>query len=256
MMKSINVLDKGIIRREVIAQALVKSFLLAGLDKKSLNLIASFSEIRKLKKKDILFYEGDVYKGFYYIVEGIIKIYRVSKEGKERIIHILHSNETFAEVPLLENYNKIIRGEAKYPATAMNICNGTRVIFIPAIEFIELLKVNPNLCFGLFSVLSKKLRMMQEQIVNVKSRDVTERLVNYIISEFETKKAIEKSENKKTLGQTFQMSISKLDLASYLGATLETVSRTFKKLQTQNLIKIKGKDITLINYNYLKKLVH
>ncbi|MCX7833734.1 MAG: Crp/Fnr family transcriptional regulator [Ignavibacteria bacterium] len=246
--------DREIIQRELIAQSLSKIFLLSGLNKKQITQIASISKILKPKKKETIFQEGDEYKGFYCIAEGIIKIFRLTKEGKERIIHILHSNETFAEVPLLENYNKIMNNEAKYPANAMNICEGTRLIFIPAKEFIEVLRMYPEMCFGLFTVLSKKLRMMQEQIVNVKSRDVTGRLVNYLLSEYETKKAIEGCKNIKH-SNTFQLSVSKIDLASYIGATLETLSRTFKKLQNEKLIKIWGKNITIIDYNGLKKLI-
>lgn len=255
MVTNITKFDKEIIKREIISQSLSKIFLLSGLSKKEISLIASISKIIKPRKKEIIFSEGDSYKGFYCIDEGIVKIFKLTKEGKERIIHILHSNETFAEVPLLENYNKIKSSEAKYPANAMNICEGSRIIFVPVKEFIEILKGNPEICFGLFMVLSRKLRMMQEQIVNVKSRDVMGRLVNYIISEFETKRAIDKCENKKTLSDTFQLSVTKIDLASYLGATLETVSRTFKKLQIQKLIKIKGKYITVLDYNNLRKLV-
>lgn len=255
MVNNISKFDKEIIQKELISQSLSKIFLLSGLNKKEINLISKISKIIRPKKKEVIFYEGDSYKGFYCIDEGIVKIFRLTKEGKERIIHILHSNETFAEVPLLENYNKIISGEAKYPANAMNIFEGTRLIYIPAKEFIEILKMNPEICFGLFTVLSRKLRMMQEQIVNVKSRDITGRLVNYLISEFETNKSVEVVKNRKDSLNTFRLSISKIDLASYLGGTLETISRTFKKLQTQKLIGIKGKNITILDYKTLRKLI-
>lgn len=254
MVTIISKYDKEILQREVISQLLSKIFLLSGLNKKEINLIAAVSKINKPKKKEIIFHEGDPYKGFYCIDEGIVKIFRITKEGKERIIHILHSNETFAEVPLLESYNKIITGNAKYPANAVNICEGTRLIFIPAKEFINIVKMNPDICFGMFTILSKKLRMMQEQIVNVKSRDVTGRLANYLLSEYQTKSAIKECATGKQAA-TFQLSISKIDLASYLGATLETLSRTFKKLQSQKLIKISGKNITILDYRGLRNLI-
>jgi CRP-like cAMP-binding protein len=91
--------------------------------------------------------------------------------------------------------------------------------------------------------------------MTVKSLNVTRRLVNYIITEFEEGKSIWTKDSEKNTSNSFTLNIAKIDLASYLGATLETISRTFKKLQDKKLIKLKGRNITILNLNGLKKLL-
>jgi CRP/FNR family transcriptional regulator len=249
--------DRESVLRQVILQQIKKLHLFSEIPDKQLEEIAAISSVRKLKKGEIIFLEKDEYTGFFCIIEGIVKVYKVSAEGKERIIHLMYNNDTFAEVPVFENYRKIIQNRAKYPANATCLCDGARIVHIPAIPFLELMKSNQVLCIGMLSGLSKKLRKMQNQVMNVKSQDVTKRLANYIVSEYNSRRSIAEVNGKNnTSKNSFSLSISKIDLSSYLGATLETVSRTFKKLHTENYISIKGKNITIKDYTGLLKIIN
>jgi len=247
--------ERETVLRQVILQQIKKLPLFSDIPDKQLEEVAAISSVKKLKKGEIIFLEKDDYTGFFCIIEGIVKVYKHTSEGKERIIHLMYNNDTFAEVPVFENYQKIIQNRAKYPANAMCLCDGARIIHIPARPFFELMRSNHILCIGMLSGLSKKLRKMQTQVMNVKSQDVTKRLANYIVSEYISRRSITIPGQKNIEKNTFTLSISKLDLSSYLGATLETVSRTFKKLHTENYIKIKGKNITVIDYTGLVGII-
>lgn len=248
--------DRTLVLKEIILQQLKKQPLFSKVSDKELEKVAAISSVKKLKKSTIIFLEREEYTGFYCIIEGIVKIYRVTSEGKERIIHLMYSGDTFGEVPVFENYERIMKNNAKYPASAMSLCEGTRIVHIPAVLFYELMKANHGLCIGMLSGLSGKLRIMQTQVMNAKSQDVTRRLVNYLLSEYNSRLSINSKQIKNTKNNTFTLSISKIDISSYLGATLETVSRIFRKLQSENYITIKGKNITLNNYDGLKKLLN
>jgi CRP/FNR family transcriptional regulator len=256
MKNRIDDFDRSMILKEIILQQLKILPLFFKVSDKELEEVASISSIRKLKKGEIIFLEKDEYTGFFCIIEGIVKIYKVTSEGKERIIHIIYNNDTFGEVPVFENYERIIKNNAKYPANAMSLCDGTRIIHIPAKSFYELMKTHHGLCIGMLSGLSKKLRIMQTQVMNVKSQDVTKRLVYYILSEYNSRNSVKFQQTKKTIKNTFKLSISKIDLSSYLGATLETVSRIFRKLQSEKFITIKGKNITITDSEGLKKILN
>ena len=247
--------DKEFLKREYIAQNLKKVPFFSGLNPKELEIISSISTIKKAKKGEVIFMEGDIYTGFYCIVAGTVKIYRINKEQRESIIHIVYSLDTFAELPLFENSVKVQSKTAKFPASAMSLSEDAKLIHIPAKEFINLMKDNYLICFGMLSGLSRKLKILQNQVMTVKSLNVTRRLVNYIITEFEEGKSIWTKDSEKNTSNSFTLNIAKIDLASYLGATLETISRTFKKLQDKKLIKLKGRNITILNLNGLKKLL-
>ncbi len=246
--------DRNILKREVISQSLRKTDLFSNLPSKELDLIASVCSIKKLKKNEIIFLENDYYAGFYCVAEGIVKVFKTDKEGKEKIIHIFQGGNTFAEVPVFENIDKIYNGEAVFPASAMALANSTKVILIPAIEFHNIIRQNNSICFSLLSNLSKRLKMLQSQLFNIKFQDVTKRLVNFLLSEFDNKREIDKIYNRNAANE-IQLGISKIDLAAYIGATLETLSRTFKKLQDSGLIQVKGRKLTIIDYNGLKSIL-
>lgn len=246
--------DRNILKREVISQSLRKTDLFSNLPSKELDLVALICSIKKLKKNEIIFLENDYYSGFYCVAEGIIKVFKTGKDGKEKIIHIFQSGNTFAEVPVFENIEKIYKGEAVFPASAMSLVNSTKVILIPAIEFHNIIKQNNAICFNLLSNLSKRLKLLQSQLFNIKFQDVTKRLVNFLLAEFENKRDIDKIYNR-TAANEIHLDISKIDLAAYIGATLETLSRTFKKLHDIGLIQVKGRKLTVLDYKGLRNII-
>jgi CRP/FNR family transcriptional regulator len=247
--------DKEYLKREYIIQNLKKVSFFSDLNSKELDRIAAISETKRIKKGEIIFNENDTYRGFYCVAEGTVKIFKVNKEGRESIINIAYSHETFAELPLFDNPLEVKSNKAVYPASAMGIGEITKIIFIPAKEFSDLMRDNYLICYGMLSGLSRKIKILQTQVVNVKSLDVTKRLVNYILTEYEAGKSVWSRNTEKEMSETITLNIAKIDLASYLGATLETISRTFKKLQEDKLLRIQGRKITLLNIPALKKML-
>ena len=230
---------------------LKKIFLFSELSDNELDAIASFSHLKKFSKGEIIFFDTEPYLGYYGLIEGIIKIYKISKAGREQIIHLVTPCNTFAEVPIFENYENVLTGNATYPANAMSISDYTEAILISAKPFLSFLENNSGLCFKLLSNLSKRLRFQTEHIESISLQDITKRLSVYIIHEFEIKNKDLKSKPDNT--NYIDLTISKYDLASFLGTIIETLSRTFKKLQDENIIQVHGKRIEIIDLKKLKQ---
>ena len=74
--------------------------LFAGLKDEDLKKFGSIALPRSIRKKGVLFSEGEEAKGFYVILTGKIKLYKVSSEGKEQILHVVASPDAFAEAAL------------------------------------------------------------------------------------------------------------------------------------------------------------
>src|SRR5512143_1135547 len=74
--------------------------LFTGLPQSDLENIAAACVIKSLTKGDYLFHEGDPARGFYVIQHGSINVHRVTAAGKEQIIHVFRTGESFAEVAL------------------------------------------------------------------------------------------------------------------------------------------------------------
>ena len=96
--------------------------LFAGLGEKDLRKIRAIASLRQVRKKEILFSEGEEARGFYVILSGKVKLYKISPEGKEQILHVVGAPDTFAEAALFL--------EGSYPAFA-EVLSDSQLLFFP-----------------------------------------------------------------------------------------------------------------------------
>lgn len=231
--------------------------LFSDLTDDELEKILSFSSHKKVSRGEILFFDTEPFYGFYCVLEGSIKLYKISTEGREHIVHIMTQNNTFGEVPVFENYQSVLSDKAVYPINAMAIEDNTEVLLVAAKPFLSFLKDNSNICLKFLSTLSKRLKLLNQHIESLTLHDIKKRLAKYIIDEYDKKEKerlrIEKSKKIILKKSDFiELNISKNDLASHLGTILETLSRTFKKLQDESLIEVNGKQIKIRDFKKLK----
>jgi CRP/FNR family transcriptional regulator len=206
-----------------------------GLPEDQITAIGKIAVEKRINKGEIIFSEGDEGKGFFIIAEGRVKVFKVSSEGKEQILHIFGPGQPFGEGP-------VFTGQ-RFPANAQAI-DKTRALFFPRISFVNLISANPSLALNMLAIMSKKLRQFAVQIENLSLKEMPARLASYLIFLADE----QKTDNLVTL------KISKGQLASTLGTIPETLSRVFAKLSGQNLISVEGKNITLLDRRGLEDL--
>jgi CRP/FNR family transcriptional regulator len=205
-----------------------------GLPPDQLEAIKNIAIEKKISKGEMVVSEGDEGKGFFVIAEGRIKVFKVSAEGKEQILHIFEPGQPFGEVP-------VFAGQ-KFPANAQAI-DKAKLWFFPRAAIVNLITANPSLALNMLSEMSRKLRLFAMQIENLSLKEMPERLASYLIH-----LADEQGQEEVTL------KISKGQLASILGTIPETLSRIFAKLSATNLIRVEGKKITLRDREGLENL--
>lgn len=206
-----------------------------GLPEDQLHAIKQIAAEKKVNKGEAIFSEGDEGKGFYVVLEGRVKIYKVSAEGKEQILHIFGQGQPFGEVP-------VFAGQ-KFPANAQAISKG-RVLFFPRTAFVTLITENPSLSLNMLAVMASKLREFSVQIENLSLKEIPARLASYLIYLAEEQQS----------GEAVTLGISKGQLASMLGTIPETLSRIFAKLSGQGLINVQGPKIALLDREGLEDL--
>ena len=209
--------------------------------------VYSFCKFRTCKEKEIIFFETEPYIGFFAVLIGKVKIYKISPEGREHIIHFINPPNTFAEAPLFEKYWNESPGKIFYPANAMSLEDDTEVVLVPADKLVELTKGNITICYKLISSLSKRLRNLNKHIETLVLSDVYNRVCKYFYTQ--AGKQIT-STNQNSI--EFELEINKNDLASYLGTISETLSRCLKKIQDEGLIQVNGKNILIPNLQNLR----
>jgi CRP/FNR family transcriptional regulator len=233
-------------------------FLFSDLEDADLEKIKSFSYIKKYGKGEMLFFDSEPYRGFYCLIEGTVKLFKISEEGREHIVHLVYPGNIFAEVPLFDKLNEVKNNEAVYPINAMGIDDENILIIVPSLPFMEILENNKSICLKMLANFSKRLKTMNKHIGSVMLHDVKKRLAQYILSEYESSRLNRKQilhthhKSNSSTNDFIELSISKYDLASHLGTIIETLSRTFRKLQEEKVIEVDGKRINILDLNKLK----
>ncbi len=209
--------------------------LFKGLPKEQLEDIERISIRKHYDKDDEIFFEGDEGTGFYIVSDGTVKIYKMSMEAKEQILHILGPGELFGEVPVFAGNN--------FPANAQAITKCT-VLYFPRKAFAGLISRSPSLAMNMLSVLSMRLREFTLQVENLSLKEVPGRLASYLLF----------LSRERNHDKTLTLTISKGQLASLLGTIPETLSRIFMKMSNHKLIEVDGRNIKLIDIDGLKEL--
>ncbi|RLB67464.1 MAG: Crp/Fnr family transcriptional regulator [Deltaproteobacteria bacterium] len=214
-------------------QILKHSPFFAGLSDSDLDALMGIARIREHPRGELLFSEGEEAVGFFVVLDGKAKVYKLSSDGKERILHVIHPGGTFAEAAIF--------GDGLYPAYAEPL-QVSKLLFLPKDEFLDLLMNNGRISINMIAGLSRFLRQFANQIEDLTFKDVPSRLARYLM------------ELSRGTKQIVELPISKSQLASNLGTVSETLSRTFRKLSEDELISVAGKKVEILDFNRLEQL--
>jgi CRP/FNR family transcriptional regulator len=213
-----------------IKQSIQKCHLFSGVTTEDLGLLTTVCRSRRHTRGEILFEQGERAVGFYVVETGKVKIYKLSPEGKERILHIVQPGHTFAEAAIF--------ADGCYPAFAETL-EASQLLFFPKQEFLDLLHQHSQIAINMIGGLAKFLRQFTTQIEDLTFRDVPARLARYLAELGGDETSI------------ITLPYSKSQLASNLGTVSETLSRTFRKLSDEEIIRVQGKTIEILDTDRL-----
>ena len=205
----------------------------AGLSDVDIEALMGIARVRESSRGELLFSDGEKAVGFFVVLDGKVKVYKLSPEGKERILHIIHPGGTFAEAAIF--------ADGLYPAYAEPL-QSSKLLFLPKEGFLNLLMDNGRISINMIAGLSKFLRQFANQIEDLTFKDVPSRLARYLMVLSEGVK------------ESLELPISKSQLASNLGTVSETLSRTLRKLSEDDLISVSGKTVAILDFERLEEL--
>lgn len=199
--------------------------LFTGLSAEDLTTIARFTRPLALAKDEYLFHEGEPAHGLYLVQAGAVNVHRVSAAGKEQVIHVFRSGESFAEAALAS--------ATGYPANARAV-EPTTVLLIPKAPILELIGRRPDLALRMLGSMSVHLRVLVGMLDDLTLKDVETRLLNWLVKQARTASQ-----------GVIRLPGTKRVLAAELGTSSETLSRTLARLRGQKLITVSAKSIAV-----------
>jgi CRP/FNR family transcriptional regulator len=189
------------------------------LDKK----IAALGTKKSYRKESFLFLVEEDALGFYYVISGEVRIFRMDDSGREVEIVRLRPGDFFGEAIA------IVAG--KFPAFA-RAARDTEVLFFERRAVLKSIQADTAVAQFFLVLLANKCILLNERIETLNLRTVRQRLAQYLLAHCAAEHSCD-----------INLTIKKSELAKYLGTISETLSRNFRRMERDGLIEVRGRRI-------------
>jgi len=187
------------------------------------------------KKKAIIFSAHTLPHVLYYVVSGKVKTFKVNEDGKEYITGLYKAGDFFGFIELIQ--------ESPYQSSAMTL-EESEICTIPKKDFFALIYNNHEIAQKFIKLLSNSVMEKEEQLLNLAYNSVRKRVAEALMLLYDRY-------HKDANGENFSMAISREDLANIAGTAKETLIRTLADFKEEQLIRIQGAEITILNKDKL-----
>jgi len=217
------------------------------MDIEALSMIPIFSEltdvelekiskvaVKQLYRKDnMVLIEEEIGSTMFIILNGRVKISRISDEGREVILSILSEGDFFGEMSILDGQTR--------SANVVTL-EDAEILVIRREDFLQMLHDYPQIAVNLLKELALRLRKSDAQIKSLSLQNATGKVASTLLRIADDSGKIYKG----------QVEISKLppqqDLANMAGTSRETISRVLKSLQNQGYLRKEGSRLIILDY--------
>ena len=213
----------------------IKSEIFKSCSEEQIKKLVELSFEKKFKSGSPIFFEGDHAKDLCLVKSGRVKIFKMSGEGKEQVLHIFTKGEPFGEAALFAG--------SKFPANAEAV-EDSNVVYLPRENLLQMFISDPVLPMNIIAMLSMRLKKFAGLIEDLSLKELPERLASYIIQQ-----ELAQGNSSRVI-----LEFSKGQLAKILGSTQESLSRTLTKLTKAEIIKTEKREITILDKNLLNDL--
>lgn len=190
------------------------------------------------RKGDFIIRPGDPPHGVFYIYEGLVKAYDITKYNEENLLIIRKEDEIFPLIWAITGQERQVIYQALAPTTTWQI---SRKIFLGFMDS------KPEALAPLLDMTIEMYRLHSERILNLEYRTVRERIISFLIT-------MSKRFGKQTPdGLLIEAPLRHQDIASSVNATRETASRELSALERKGLLRNKQSMILLLDVDGLKK---
>ena len=201
-------------------------------------LMADHLEVKRYKKNQTIYTEGESPCHLLCLLEGKVKIYREGVGGRCQIMRVIKPVEYFG-------YRAYFAGESYVTAAAA--FEASTVCTIPMKLIAQLLETNNKLAMFFIKLLAIDLGISDERTVNLTQKHIRGRLAESLLFLKETY-GVEED------GATISIFLSREDLANLSNMTTSNAIRTLSILASEKLIAIDGRKIKIMNEDELKKI--
>jgi CRP/FNR family transcriptional regulator len=164
----------------------------------------------------------------HFVDSGLVKIYKLSAEGREQVLRLFRPGDSFADVPAFDG--------GPYPASADAVEHST-VIVLPRRALLEIMSAHPEIALGAVRVMAGRLRHMTDLVEDLSLRRVMARVARLLLE----------NQGNANLTQS--------QMAAMVGTAREMVNRSLHTLADRGVIELRGASIVVVDEVALARIV-
>lgn len=187
--------------------------------------INRLAQHKQFKKNEIVFRPGD--ENLDIVAFGSMKVFQLSTNGDEQLLRVVEPGGYEGENQLFGIKNESLFGKT---------LETTEICRLSKQDFDQVMLRNPQIALKLFELSAQKMIQVEKQAHILSMERVEQRLANYLLD-------LSKVAN----DYRFSLPMKMIDIARYIGTTPETLSRKFRFLEDNKLIKRSGRRIIIID---------
>jgi len=187
-----------------------------------------------------LFHAGQNLDALYALRSGCVKEVLTRSGGTESVVHVSVAGEVVGIASLAGLPSRT----SAFAVTAARYCR------IPLAAVAAVSSETPGISGELMRMLAEKMSAAQEFVSSLIEQDAVSRVAAFVLD------MSTRLERAGFDGGRFRLGISRRDIASYLGMTIETVSRAFSELSRRRILDVRAKDLALLRVGDLRALAH
>ncbi len=183
--------------------------------------LAALAVERHYDRGQAIFLEGEPCAGLYVVARGEVKVFKVSPQGREQILHRLDPGDTFNDVAALDG--------GPNPASATALSDAT-LCLIARPDIQRLAQAHPALAWALIESVARRARHLVAMVEDLALRSVKERLARLLLAEAERIPAAGALDRSRMLSQA--------EMAARLGTVREMIGRALRDLDDDGIISL------------------
>ena len=159
---------------------------------------------------------------------GKVKLFRISQDGQEKVVEIIHPGQTFAEAVMFMQ-------RSEYPVCAEAL-DPVHLVSVPNVLMLQALAANPQACLHLLGHLSVRLHLRLGELETLTLQNATQRFALYLIQQLE---------DRSRDAAEIDLLLPKRLIAARLSMQPETLSRIIGKLREEGLVEVRGRHVRI-----------
>ncbi|MFC1914053.1 Crp/Fnr family transcriptional regulator [Chloroflexota bacterium] len=204
----------------------------AGLSSAELESLKRFITEKTAERGQILLFEGEPVKALYFVVSGVVKVFKTSADGKEQILQIIRPGESFNDVPVFGDGVNLSSAEAMGPVALYEIKKSDLGV---------ILRDYPQVAMNALEVLSAKMQHLVGLVEDLSFKHVTGRVAKILLEHVGD-------------GTSPSPRLTQQDMAAIAGTAREMVGRSLKALEEEKVIRLERHRVVITDKEALKEL--